>query len=561
MNKKMMISWMLIMILLVSFVAPIASSLKIHTKTIKEPYVETKSFNGDTINLPSSFSWRDINGIDFTTPIRNQAPFHSCETFALVGAVETMVQYEIGYPFGCDLSEAHLFFYSGGNLDWGSYPENNTRYLQEYGIPDEACWPYPRIKLQYPLNTTSPDWQNRTVKITSWEYLPDDPISIKTALVNNGPVPTYMQVFKDFQLYLKGIYKHTWGKLVAPHLVTIVGYNDDPGYWICKNSWGEKWGDNGWFKIKYGQCSIEKLSFYLTGVYGKFPFIIVDDDNINGPWDGTPEHPYQHIQDGIDHAYPGYTVYVRNGTYYENVIINKTINLDGEERNNTIIDGSEVGDVVLISAPEVRVSGFTIQHSGEKLLDAGIKTLSLNSNVTIRKNLIQYNDLGIYLNFAYPGAWNIIKDNIIQNNRDGIYSLWANNNDIEDNIIQNNAGDGIEMECSQVSTITGNNINNNGECGIYLRAASNDNVIRGKNNIEQNAIGIKLDNSNKNVIAKNNFIDNQDQAYFFNSFFTRWYTNYWNDWIRFIPRPIKGHIGLRGVPWVNFDWISSRHPH
>ena len=259
MRKIKVSSVIICMCLLLNVLIPIGTSIKIGTSTTKELNVETTNSYENTDSLPSYFSWRDINGVDFTTPIRNQAPFHSCETFALIGAVETMVQYEVGYPFGCDLSEAHLFFYSGGNLDWGSYPENNTRFLQEYGIPDEACWPYPRQKLQYPLNTTSPDWQNRTVKITSWEYLPDDPIAIKTALVNNGPVPTYMQVFKDFQLYLKGIYKHTWGKLVAPHLVTIVGYNDDPGYWICKNSWGKKWGDNGWFKIKYGQCSIEKL--------------------------------------------------------------------------------------------------------------------------------------------------------------------------------------------------------------------------------------------------------------------------------------------------------------
>ncbi|UCF11620.1 MAG: right-handed parallel beta-helix repeat-containing protein [Thermoplasmatales archaeon] len=561
MNKKMMISWMLLIILLISFVAPLGSSLKIHTKTIKEPFIETKGVNGNTFNLPSSFSWRDINGIDFTTPIRNQAPFHSCETFALVGAVETMVQYEVGYPFGCDLSEAHLFFYSGGNLDWGSYPENNTRFLQEYGIPDEACWPYPRQLFQYPLNTTSPDWQNRTVRIMNWSYLPEDPVAIKNALVTNGPVPTYFTVYMDFITHKRGIYKHKWGKLIGPHYVTIVGYNDEPGYWIVKNSWGTEYQDNGWFKIKYGECSIEKKSFYLTGVYGNFPIIYVDDDNIIGPWDGTIEYPYQYIQNGIDNAYEGYTVFVRNGTYYENVLINKTINLDGENKTNTIIDGSGSEHVIVISASNVRVSGFSIQHSGNKLFNAGIKTLTLDSNVTICNNIIQENDIGVFLNYAYPESWNIVKGNIIQNNRDGIYSHWANNNFITENIIQNNSDDGIEMECSQVSTISGNIINGNGECGIYLRAASNDNVIREKNTIEQNAIGINLDNSNKNIIAKNNFIDNQDQAHFSNSYLTLWHKNYWSDWVRFIPKPIKGHIGLRGFPWLNFDWISSRHPH
>ena len=181
--------------------------------------------NGDVlVNLPSYFSWRDINGVDFTTPIRNQAPFHSCETFAIVGALETMVQYKVGYPFGCDLSEAHLYFYSGGNLNWGSYPENDTNFLKEYGVPDEACWPYPSEVKQYPLNTTSPDWMNRTVKITDWYYLPEDINSIKNAIVNNGPVPTYFIVYDDFIYYKDGVYKHRWGNYRAIHYVSVYSF-------------------------------------------------------------------------------------------------------------------------------------------------------------------------------------------------------------------------------------------------------------------------------------------------------------------------------------------------
>jgi C1A family cysteine protease len=60
-------------------------------------------------DLPVSFDWRDVNGIDYVTPVKNQAPAPTCEAYGLVAALETMVQYKAGYPFGCDLSEAHLF--------------------------------------------------------------------------------------------------------------------------------------------------------------------------------------------------------------------------------------------------------------------------------------------------------------------------------------------------------------------------------------------------------------------------------------------------------------------
>ena len=61
-------------------------------------------------DLPPFFSWRNIGGIDFTTSIKNQAPAPTCEAYAFISALETIVQYQVGYPFGCDLSETHLFF-------------------------------------------------------------------------------------------------------------------------------------------------------------------------------------------------------------------------------------------------------------------------------------------------------------------------------------------------------------------------------------------------------------------------------------------------------------------
>jgi len=537
-------------------------SFEIEKLNFEESKNDSKINNYNPGGLPSYFSWRDKDGVDYVTPIRDQSPFHSCETFALVAAVETMVQYKVGYPFGCDLSEAHLFFYSGGNLNWGSYPENDSQFLKDYGIPDEACWPYPKEIKQYPLNTTSPDWQNRTVKIKNWSYLPEDPIAIKTALINNGPVPTYFVVYKDFWYYKRGIYQHRWGKVIAPHYVTIVGWNDNPGYWIIKNSWGESWGDNGWFKIKYGECSIEKKSFNLTGVYGKFPILYVDDDNTNGPWDGSKENPYQRIQDAINNAYNGYTIFVKNGTYCENVIINKSINLDGENKSTTIIGGNNNEHVIVVTSTNVRITGFTIQNSGPNPFNSGIKTLSLKANTTISDNIIQNNNIGIFLNYAYETSWNIIKDNIIQNNEKGIYQHWSFNNVITDNIIKNNFGNGIELEHSNKARIKGNVIQDNVGCGIYIRTSSNKNIISGKNNIINNSIGIKLENSYKNRITNNNFIDNDQQAIFYDSFFNIWYRNFW-DRPRILPKLVFGkiNIGFLSLNKINVDWRPSFFPY
>src|SRR5512137_1490447 len=64
--------------------------------------------------------------------------------------------------------------------------------------------------------------------------------------------------------------------------------------------------------------------------------IYVDDNNIDGPWDGTLDHPYLSIQDGVNASHNGDTVFVFNG-YYHETTVNRTVNLLGESKEQTII--------------------------------------------------------------------------------------------------------------------------------------------------------------------------------------------------------------------------------
>ena len=138
-----------------------------------------------TSTLPSAFSWTNINGTDFTTSIKNQAPAPTCEAYALVAALDTLVQYKVGYPFDCDLSEAHLFFYSGGTCNWGVDVKDSANYLLEYGVPDEGCFPDPHRPQDSPFESL-PGWENRTVKISEWGWIPNEENAIKQALIEHG---------------------------------------------------------------------------------------------------------------------------------------------------------------------------------------------------------------------------------------------------------------------------------------------------------------------------------------------------------------------------------------
>jgi len=509
--------------------------------------------------ISPSFSWRNVDGVDFTTAMKDQTPILSCESFAFVAAVETMVQYQVGFPFECDLSEAHLFFWSGGNVNWGSYPEDNADFLKDYGVPDEACWPYPNVKYQFPLNTTSDDWMNRTVKITSWGHLSNNQESIKQAIIDHGPVIAIFQIFEDFMMYRRGIYQHRWGKSLGPHVVAIVGYNDDPGYWICKNSWGTKWGEQGWFKIKYGECLIENYIIYITGVTGNFPIIYVDDDNSGGPWDGTKDHPYQTIQQGIDNTYDRYMVYVFNGSYQENIVINKSIRLIGEQPHTTIIDGGSADEVVLILNENVTVSGFTIQHSGNNIFDAGIevRTGIIDGNTHIENNIIQNNTIGIYF---YGSSKNFIQGNTITQNSKGILMLYSSGNTIQANQISYNDRYGIQSDWSQ-STFQQNVITHNQYCGIFLNADSNKNKITDYNLISQNGIGIAIADSHMTLISKNNIYENTIPARFSNSILNIWRRNCWDERLRLRPKLIFGKIGNNRIPWAQIDLRPARRPY
>ena len=82
---------------------------------------------------------------------------------------------------------------------------------------------------------------------------------------------------------------------------------------------------------------------------------------------------YLTIQEGINAAFVGDTVYVYSGTYNENVFVNKAINLTGEDRDTTIIDGGGNGDAVQITADWVNMTGFTITGGDNGGSDAGLE--------------------------------------------------------------------------------------------------------------------------------------------------------------------------------------------
>jgi hypothetical protein len=210
---------------------------------------------------PGEWDWRQVSGKNWTTPIRDQRQCGSCVAFATVALIESNLEIFRRNPdLNPDLSEADLFFQGCGNCcDRGWYFTSALRYAQQSGIPDEGCFPYDSDQ-----SRSCPDRANRIIKISSWKTILSAS-QAKEWLVTRGPLMTGMSVYEDFYYYYGGVYREAYGGYVGDHAVCIVGYNDAQGYWICKNSWSTGWGDNGWFKIGYGECGMgSRFAFYAV---------------------------------------------------------------------------------------------------------------------------------------------------------------------------------------------------------------------------------------------------------------------------------------------------------
>jgi C1A family cysteine protease len=218
---------------------------------------------------PSSFDWRNVNGQNYITPITDQKGCGSCVAFGTTATVEAMVRVQRGNPnLAVDLSEASLFFCIGPGAGAGKCPGggwNMTPAMDGYkntGVPDEACFPYTD---QDQACHQCADWQGRATKITGWHTI-SAAAEIKTWISSRGPLATCFTVYYDFFNYTSGVYKHVTGAVDGGHCVSVVGYNDAGGYWICKNSWGPTFGESGFFRIAYGECGIDSTMWAVEGI-------------------------------------------------------------------------------------------------------------------------------------------------------------------------------------------------------------------------------------------------------------------------------------------------------
>jgi len=289
--------------------------------------------------------------------------------------------------------------------------------------------------------------------------------------------------------------------------------------------------------------------------------IYVNDDNMQGPWDGSIEHPYQYIQDGIDKARNNDTVFVFRGTYTENLKIRlKSIELLGEDKEETIIQGT----VALNFSRLTTVTGFTIQQKDTPSLST--VSIMFSSRCTITGNIVMNhqntNCIVIFFSSHCDIKGNTIKHTNYEPSDPAILAQFCAHINISGNTMDNH-GIGIGLMFVHSHIIYNNIITNSGDSIILFFARKN---LIYKNVIQNGIYGIDIwAGSYSNKIIANSITDmrvgivtekGQSNNHFYYNNFERNIKHAWGEDINFWYKS-EGFFHGKGNYWDDYTGVDA----
>lgn len=251
---------------------------------LEESYSNTnKSFLS---KLPKDFTWTNVDGANFDSPIKKQGECGSCYALAMLSIFESRLRIKTNNRNKTILSSSSVIGCSRTNQGCsGGYPYLVGKHGYEFGFVEEICQPYSEDD----KTCKNLCYEENVYFAKNYGYVGDyyggcNEEAMMEEIYNNGPIVVAINATPELYYYKTGIFHSDAvkkeGKLeknVKPweytnHAVVAIGWGEEmindklEKYWILKNSWGEEWGEKGYFKISKGvnMASVEAQGVYVT---------------------------------------------------------------------------------------------------------------------------------------------------------------------------------------------------------------------------------------------------------------------------------------------------------
>jgi len=221
----------------------------------------------DPLDIPIKASDVEVKDIDWSKDdrcihgVRNQGNCGSSWAISVAGMLSDHCCMKKGRDYGW-LSPQEIISCDATSYGCaGGYIKNAIDYVVSKGLVTEDCFPYSADNRNCPQECI-----NRGVWEDSHLCKCRNLISCKgyedmLKCIHNGPISTTLRVYQDLYYYKSGIYE--WdrrGSTLGTQSVRCYGYSSQPKpHWMCINSWGTSWGEQGHFKIATGECGIETI--------------------------------------------------------------------------------------------------------------------------------------------------------------------------------------------------------------------------------------------------------------------------------------------------------------